>query len=370
MTRSMRTKILVPILALAATVTGVLAYGPLLFGGEASAQAPAPPPQTPSSAEGSGGVTPDGTPAARTPAVPAAPEGPASVATPEPATSGPKAHAAPAPPRAAPPPAKIAGGVTGPRRFAGPIDRSLYQTFAGRLPRKLADPLTAVTSRLLVWWLDPGRDLRRGDRIEVLYAPGEPEPRILALRFTSAKAGKTFEAYAFRPEANGHVRYFDAEGVEIEARLEHSPLDEYEQITSLLNDGRGHRGVDFKTPIGTPVRAPFDARISRVNWSTRRNGNCLDLAGPGGLHALFLHLDHMAEGIRPGRRVKRGTVVAYSGNTGHSTAPHLHYQLQRGRRVLDPFKVHRTEHRRLTGATLTAFQKERDRLRAELSTRR
>ncbi|MDF1562473.1 MAG: M23 family metallopeptidase [Deltaproteobacteria bacterium] len=360
----MSSKIVLPILIVAALVTAAVAYSPLLLGSgdDDPAEVIAPESEAPVPAPAVAEPEPEPAPAPEAALPPVEVDEHAAAAGSRPIPVDP----APAP-EAAAQTAGSAGEPVGPRAFGGPIDRSLYQTFAGRLPRDLADPLTAVTGRLLVWWLDPARDLRAGDAIELLYLPGEPEPKILALRFKSGKAGQTFEAYAFRPDAEGPLRYFDRQGVEIEARLEGSPIDTYEQITSLLKDGRGHQGVDFKAPIGTPVKAPFDVTVSRINWSTRRNGNCLDLAGPDGVHVLFLHLDRMAEGLRPGQKVKQGEVVAYSGNTGRSTAPHLHYQLQKGKKIVDPFEHHRTRHDRLPEAQQAAFQRERERLFDQLS---
>ncbi|MFW5879059.1 MAG: M23 family metallopeptidase, partial [Myxococcota bacterium] len=110
--------------------------------------------------------------------------------------------------------------------------------------------------------------------------------------------------------------------------------------TSLLWDGRGHNGVDFKTPVGTESFAPFDGRVMRRNWSTRYNGNCLHIRGDNGLIVYFLHLESFAEGMEPGRRVRKGELIGLSGNTGRSYAPHLHYELRNSAgRVLDPFEV-------------------------------
>ncbi len=78
-------------------------------------------------------------------------------------------------------------------------------------------------------------------------------------------------------------------------RLENSPLDDYEQVTSLLRDGRRHKGVDFKAAVGTPVKAPFTGVVKRKNWNFSSNGNCLELEELGGKRrrALFLHLSEL-----------------------------------------------------------------------------
>src|SRR5262249_42563811 len=152
------------------------------------------------------------------------------------------------------------------------------------------------------------------------------EPVVHALRFQSGKLNRTFRAFRYQPAGSRFARLYQADGAEVEARLVDAPLDDYEQITSLLRDGRGHKGVDFKTPAGTPVKAPFDGVVTRRNWNVRLNGNSIEVAEAGGARiAMFLHLSEIPTEIHLGERVKRGQVIALSGNTGHSFAPHLHY---------------------------------------------
>jgi murein DD-endopeptidase MepM/ murein hydrolase activator NlpD len=140
-------------------------------------------------------------------------------------------------------------------------------------------------------------------------------------------------------------------------------------VTSLVKDGRRHKGVDFRAPVGTPVVAPFDGVIVRRNWKFSANGNCLDLLDPAtGRHAIFLHLDVVPKAMAKGRSVKKGEAIAESGNSGHSTAPHLHYQLEdRSGKVLDPFKVHATTRVSIPAADRPAFDAERARLDARLA---
>ena len=153
-------------------------------------------------------------------------------------------------------------------------------------------------------------------------------------------------------------------------RLEHSPVDDFEQITSLLKDGRKHKGVDFKTAVGTPLKAPFSGVIVRKNWSWRANGNCLDLqeSGGKGRHALFLHLEELPKSLKVGQRFTQGAVIAETGNTGHSFAPHLHYQMMSASdRVLDPYEEHRSYRRSLSNLQRATFDAEVRRLDALLS---
>jgi murein DD-endopeptidase MepM/ murein hydrolase activator NlpD len=260
--------------------------------------------------------------------------------------------------------------------LAGPFEEALTAAMPAA-DRPVAEELTQVVNRLLVWSLQVARDGRRGDRVDVLYelpAPGAPgvasaaEPVVHAIRYASQKLGKIVAAYRFQPASAPWARYYRDDGAEVEERLVDAPVEQYDQITSLLRDGRRHKGVDFRTPAGTPVHAPFDAVVERRNWNFAGNGNCLDLRDPAsGRHAIFLHLEPLPREMAPGRAVKKGEVVARSGNSGHSTAPHLHYQLEGpDGRILDPFEVLPVRRVSLEGAALQAFQSERARLDAVL----
>ncbi len=257
------------------------------------------------------------------------------------------------------------------RRLDASISGSLYATLARELQGREADILSAQIGRLLVWWLDARRDVLKGDRVQVLYQPasGPGRLRILALHYRSTKLDQTFQAYYYKASDVPYGRYFDERGREIEQRLVDSPLDEYEQVTELMNlAGRRHRGVDFKTQVGTEIRTPYRAKVIRRNWKTRSNGNCLHLVYlKSGVTALFLHLDKVLPAARPRKILKAGTVVALSGNTGRSTAPHLHYELHdRKGRLLNPFDFHKTTRRQLKSEQLEAYQRYCKRLQRDL----
>jgi murein DD-endopeptidase MepM/ murein hydrolase activator NlpD len=97
----------------------------------------------------------------------------------------------------------------------------------------------------------------------------------------------------------------------------------------ILRVSRMHAGVDFPVPVGTPLYAAGDGRVSFVG--TRGGyGNVLEIEHPlAGKMTRYAHLTRAADGIRVGAAVSRGQVVAFSGNTGLSTAPHLHYEVRK-----------------------------------------
>ena len=231
--------------------------------------------------------------------------------------------------------------------------------------------LAQVVTRSLVWWVRVPSDILRGDTLDVLYQlrPGE-EPLVHAVRFVSSKTGQTHRAYRFQVQGDANPRFYLPTGEEMEQRLENSPLDDYEQVTSLLRDGRGHKGVDFKTAVGTPVKAPFAGVVKRKNWNFSGNGNCVELEELGGKRrrALFLHLSELSKGLKLGERFSTGQVLAHSGNSGHSFAPHLHYQLMTQEdRVVDPFESHRTYRRTLSPELRPSLDAEIRRLDSMLS---
>jgi murein DD-endopeptidase len=313
---------------------------------------------------------------------------PAAAASPRPAPGVPPtpaqlAASSPAPASSAPAPVRLAEPAqplpAGPRRIALVLDGPLEEAITAAVPaadRAFASELTQVVNRLLVWSFQVARDGRRGDRLELLYSPpaggsepGAGEPVVQALRYESQKLSTVIAAYRFHaPGARWH-RYYRPDGSELEERLVDSPTPEYDQITSLLRDGRRHKGVDFRTPVGSPVFATVDGVIERRNWNFAGNGNCLDVRDlASGRHAILLHLDVLPRDMVPGRRVKKGEQIASSGNSGHSFAPHLHYQLESADgQVLDPFAVLPIRRVALDGAARAAFETERARLDAALT---
>ncbi len=99
--------------------------------------------------------------------------------------------------------------------------------------------------------------------------------------------------------------------------------------------GRMHYGLDLAVPIGTPVRAAADGRIT---WSGGRGtyGNLVIIDHGMGVETRYAHNSRLA--VKAGDQVKRGQIIAYSGNTGRSTGPHIHFEIRRRGKAVDPEK--------------------------------
>lgn len=213
-----------------------------------------------------------------------------------------------------------------------------------------ASQLSALTGRLFMWDLDMRKDIERGDRLRIVFREEEGGLVIGAARYRSRRRATDFEAFRFQAPGDAFASYWTRQGHEVPRRLRNGPLRDYDQITALLKDRPTHRGMDFKTPVGTTVHAHRPGTITRADWRLRGNGHCVEVRFDDGTLAKYLHLSAIK--ARPGTRVRPGQVIALTGNTGRSTAPHLHYELHRGSRVLDPVAHHGTVRRTLPRAAL------------------
>ncbi len=243
------------------------------------------------------------------------------------------------------------------------LEHSLARSF-GNAVGAHADSLSAVYARIFHWELDLRRDLYKGDKIIVVWRMVEGTPEIAAASLRSGKLGRTLTAYQWKRPGDGFTSHWQGDGKEFSRRLKQSPLQDYVQITALLKDRPNHKGMDFKAPIGTPILATRSGTITRANWNTAANGGCVEVRFGDGTLAKYLHLSGVT--AKPGQRVSEGQPIGLSGNTGRTTAPHLHYQLNRGNTVVDPVDFHGTTRRAINPGDMDAFQSDVARLDALL----
>lgn len=87
-----------------------------------------------------------------------------------------------------------------------------------------------------------------------------------------------------------------------------------------------HTGIDYGCPIGTPILASEAGTVVVAGWDNTGYGNTVIIQHTGGKATLYAHLAMIANGINVGRKVEQSQVIGYSGSTGNSTGPHLHFE--------------------------------------------
>ena len=106
------------------------------------------------------------------------------------------------------------------------------------------------------------------------------------------------------------------------------------RIHPIYKTRKMHAGMDFSAKTGTEISATGDGVISKVRRSKRGYGNHVKINHGFGYETLYAHMSKYI--VRKGQKVKRGEVIGYVGNTGTSVAPHLHYEVHKDKRKINP----------------------------------
>jgi murein DD-endopeptidase MepM/ murein hydrolase activator NlpD len=99
-----------------------------------------------------------------------------------------------------------------------------------------------------------------------------------------------------------------------------------------------HEGMDFSAKTGTPIYASGDGVVTKADNTASGYGNHIVINHGFGYETLYGHLSKYK--VKRGQRVKRGDVIGYVGSTGRSEAPHLHYEVHKGGKVVNPLNFY------------------------------
>jgi murein DD-endopeptidase MepM/ murein hydrolase activator NlpD len=108
-----------------------------------------------------------------------------------------------------------------------------------------------------------------------------------------------------------------------------------ERTDPFKGQGAFHTGIDLSVPIGTPVKAAGDGVVSRAEWFGAY-GRLVVLDHGNGTQTYYAHLSNAS--VVPGQEVRRGQIIALSGASGRTTAPHVHYEVRQGGTPVNPYR--------------------------------
>ncbi len=219
--------------------------------------------------------------------------------------------------------------------------------------------------------IDFQRDIRVGDKfeviVEVLYDNDGLRVRDGNILFSSITTqGRVTKMYIYNHKNS--LEYFNEKGNSIRKSLLRTPVNGA-RISSrygmrrhpILGYSKMHKGIDFAAPTGTPIYA---AGSGKIVYRGRRGayGNYMKIKHNSQYSTAYAHISRFNKKYKRGSRVKQGDIIAYVGSTGRSTGAHLHFEVLKNNKHINPSKVKATSGIKLKGNDYKKFMKSKNQI--------
>jgi murein DD-endopeptidase MepM/ murein hydrolase activator NlpD len=215
------------------------------------------------------------------------------------------------------------------------IDRSLY---GSTKDSGIENSIVTRFARLYGFEFDFQRDLRKNDKIKILYERYLDDDGIAQKTgniIFSQIIGQEKNISLYRYEApDGKTGYYTTDGKSIEKTLMRTPINGAKlssrfgfRIHPILGFNAMHQGTDFAAPVGTPIMASGNGIVEYAGWKGGY-GKFITIRHNSEYKTNYAHLSDYAKGMRKGTKVQQGQIIGYVGSTGSSTGPHLHYEIE------------------------------------------
>jgi murein DD-endopeptidase MepM/ murein hydrolase activator NlpD len=224
------------------------------------------------------------------------------------------------------------------------IETSLWDAM---LAAGLHPMLAMKLSEVFAWTVD-FFGLQKGDSFKAIYeemlidGKSMDVSRIYGAQFSGSGA----VIYAVPFIQDGKESFYDGDGNSLRKAFLKAPL-QFSRVTSrfsssrfhpILRIRRPHYGVDYAAPVGTPVLAIGDGRVTQAG-NENGSGRIVRIVHNSVYSTAYLHLSRFGAGISPGAYVKQGDIIGYVGSSGLSTGPHLDFRFYRNGSPVDPLSV-------------------------------
>jgi murein DD-endopeptidase MepM/ murein hydrolase activator NlpD len=227
---------------------------------------------------------------------------------------------------------------------SGTIETSLWYAM---INGGLHPALVRDMSDIFAWTVD-FFGLQKGDNFKVIYEEFSIDGKSLGTgRIYGAQFNRTGRSITAIPFIqDGKESFFDFDGNSLRKAFLKAPL-QFSRISShfssarmhpILRIVRPHYGVDYAAPIGTPVKAIGDGRVTAAT-NEGGSGRMVRIQHNSVYATGYMHLSRFGDGIAPGKIVKQGDIIGFVGSSGLSTGPHLDFRFYMNGSPVDPLKV-------------------------------
>ena len=203
---------------------------------------------------------------------------------------------------------------------------------------------------LLGFSVDFQREIRKGDDFEIIFTKKIDLLKNIIIKtnpitYVSLNlSGNKLNFFNYE-DKYGLPQYYDENGKSSKRTIMKTPINGARLSSGygnrkhpILGYTKMHRGLDFAAPSGTPVFAAGDGVVEKAGWNGSY-GRYIRIRHTGTYKTAYAHLSGFNKNVRIGKRVLQGKIIGYVGSSGRSTGPHLHYEVLRNNKQINPVKI-------------------------------
>ena len=203
---------------------------------------------------------------------------------------------------------------------------------------------------LLGFSVDFQREIRKGDDFEIIFTKKIDLLKNIIIKtnpitYVSLNlSGNKLNFFNYE-DKYGLPQYYDENGKSSKRTIMKTPINGARLSSGygnrkhpILGYTKMHRGLDFAAPLGTPVFAAGDGVVEKAGWNGSY-GRYIRIRHTGTYKTAYAHLSGFNKNVRIGKRVLQGKIIGYVGSSGRSTGPHLHYEVLRNNKQINPVKI-------------------------------
>ena len=203
---------------------------------------------------------------------------------------------------------------------------------------------------LLGFSVDFQREIRKGDNFEIIFTKKIDLFKNIIIQtypityISLNLSGNKLNFFNYE-DKYGLPQYYDENGKSSKRTIMKTPINGARLSSGygnrkhpILGYTKMHRGLDFAAPLGTPVFAAGDGVVEKAGWNGSY-GRYIRIRHTGTYKTAYAHLSGFNKNVRIGKRVLQGKTIGYVGSSGRSTGPHLHYEVLRNNKQINPVKI-------------------------------